>query len=91
MNPKILELHTRAANQYHEALWDSPAAEYLSKRGILDGAEVFKLGYVAEPAPGHEDRIKHHLSIPYITEAGDRKSTRLNSSHTDISRMPSSA
>lgn len=70
MNPKILELHTRAANQYHEALWDSPAAEYLSRRGILDGAEVFKLGYVAEPAPGHEDRIKHHLSIPYITEAG---------------------
>ena len=26
-----------------------------------------------------------------IEEAGDRKSTRLNSSHTDISRMPSSA
>ena len=26
-----------------------------------------------------------------ITRNGDRKSTRLNSSHTDISRMPSSA
>ena len=26
-----------------------------------------------------------------ISSAGDRKSTRLNSSHTDISRMPSSA
>ena len=26
-----------------------------------------------------------------ITAGGDRKSTRLNSSHTDISRMPSSA
>ena len=26
-----------------------------------------------------------------ITDNGDRKSTRLNSSHTDISRMPSSA
>ena len=26
-----------------------------------------------------------------LTKAGDRKSTRLNSSHTDISRMPSSA
>ena len=26
-----------------------------------------------------------------IVSAGDRKSTRLNSSHTDISRMPSSA
>ena len=29
--------------------------------------------------------------LPGIAEAADRKSTRLNSSHTDISRMPSSA
>ena len=28
---------------------------------------------------------------PWALPAGDRKSTRLNSSHTDISRMPSSA
>ena len=28
---------------------------------------------------------------PGVTVLGDRKSTRLNSSHTDISRMPSSA
>ena len=34
------------------------------------------------------DRSKKPV-IP--TEAGDRKSTRLNSSHTDSSRMPSSA
>ena len=27
----------------------------------------------------------------YISHGGDRKSTRLNSSHTDSSRMPSSA
>ena len=27
----------------------------------------------------------------HVTYARDRKSTRLNSSHTDISRMPSSA
>ena len=27
----------------------------------------------------------------FTAAAGDRKSTRLNSSHTDISRMPSSA
>ena len=26
-----------------------------------------------------------------LNQSGDRKSTRLNSSHTDISRMPSSA
>ena len=31
------------------------------------------------------------LSLFAIDEAQDRKSTRLNSSHTDISRMPSSA
>ena len=29
--------------------------------------------------------------IDQITKKADRKSTRLNSSHTDISRMPSSA
>ena len=35
---------------------------------------------------------KHYLNYPIETlKAGDRKSTRLNSSHTDISRMPSSA
>ena len=32
--------------------------------------------------------LKHPL---WLGEDGDRKSTRLNSSHTDISRMPSSA
>ena len=31
------------------------------------------------------------IYLPLLEETGDRKSTRLNSSHTDISRMPSSA
>ena len=35
-------------------------------------------------------RNKNHLKSMYFG-ALDRKSTRLNSSHTDISRMPSSA
>jgi DNA primase len=69
-NPKLIELWTKAAHQYHESLAGSPAEAYLEKRGILHGAEQFLLGYVSEVAPGHEDRIKHHLSIPYITEAG---------------------
>ena len=30
-------------------------------------------------------------NLAMILQLGDRKSTRLNSSHTDISRMPSSA
>ena len=38
----------------------------------------------------------HHIEIGpegmvWVADIGDRKSTRLNSSHTDISRMPSSA
>lgn len=69
-NPKLIELWTKAANQYHDSLAGSPAEEYLAKRGILDGADRFLLGYVAEVAPGHEDRLINHLSIPYITEVG---------------------
>ena len=69
-NPKLIDLWTKAAHQYHDSLAGSPAEAYLIQRGILDGAERFMLGYVAEPAPGHEDRLRHHLSIPYITEAG---------------------
>lgn len=69
-NQKLMELWTKAAHSYHDSLEGSPAEEYLAKRGILDGADKFMLGYVAEPAPGHEERLKHHLSIPYITEAG---------------------
>lgn len=69
-NQKLIDLWTKAANTYHDSLAGSPAEAYLEKRGILDGAERFKLGYVVDPAPGHEDRLKHHLSIPYITESG---------------------
>ena len=35
--------------------------------------------------------IEGHETVSNNTKATDRKSTRLNSSHTDISRMPSSA
>jgi hypothetical protein len=70
INPKLIELWTRAAKQYHESLAGSPAEAYLKERGILDGASRFMLGYVAEVAPGHEDRIKNHLSIPFLEVVG---------------------
>ena len=35
--------------------------------------------------------FKRHILTKKTTKNKDRKSTRLNSSHTDISRMPSSA
>lgn len=69
-NPKLIDLWTKAAHQYHASLAGSPAEDYLKQRGIYDGAEKFLLGYVEDVAPGHEDRLRHHLSIPYITEAG---------------------
>lgn len=61
---------TRAAGQYHQALAGSPAEKYLADRGLVDGAERFMLGYVNEPAPGHEDRFVGTLSIPYLTPSG---------------------
>ena len=48
------------------------------------------------PVPAGTPRaLEHILQVVYLTHFSgiprDRKSTRLNSSHTDISRMPSSA
>ena len=40
---------------------------------------------------GTRKQVAFVQSIPEFLKAPDRKSTRLNSSHTDISRMPSSA
>ena len=48
------------------------------------------------PAPGWDTLMLKHLDdnslvMGYLLEPGDRKSTRLNSSHATLSRMPSSA
>ena len=45
---------------------------------------------------GHPDKVADQISDAildaiFAQDPRDRKSTRLNSSHTDISRMPSSA
>ena len=37
------------------------------------------------------DLARIYVNIAFVYFSADRKSTRLNSSHTDISRMPSSA
>ena len=43
------------------------------------------------PASRQSAEEAHNAGVPVVTLEADRKSTRLNSSHTDISRMPSSA
>ena len=55
------------------------------------------LGFVQDLAAGvpsilaFEEGRRWHAGLVKGGDAADRKSTRLNSSHTDISRMPSSA
>lgn len=69
-NEKLMEMWTRAAHEYHAELAGSPAEDYLNERGLLPAAQQFLLGYVAEAAPGHEERFVGTLSIPYITPGG---------------------
>ena len=53
---------------------------------VADRVSVMYAGRIVEQ--GSVDDIFYNPHAPYTL---DRKSTRLNSSHTDISRMPSSA
>ena len=54
------------------------------------GAPVYEREF-QEPAYIRELRAFDFSTLPEPDNYTDRKSTRLNSSHTDISRMPSSA
>ena len=55
---------------------------FLTLRGGYKDSKVYALSVVTHPSGGFK---------PGSSASIDRKSTRLNSSHTDISRMPSSA
>ena len=64
--------------------------------GIIAGDIVYALAIdaflaVKEPLPRKERALKYFIQTAAFTAMGDRKSTRLNSSHSDRSRMPSSA
>ena len=54
------------------------------------GGCVFLAGWFNLLDSAYEEEGERDIAKPWI-ESPDRKSTRLNSSHTDISRMPSSA
>ena len=64
-------------------------------RLITDLSELVNQGLRIDTEDVHS-AIQHVRDVPEVSvrslfSDGDRKSTRLNSSHTDISRMPSSA
>ena len=63
-----------------------------AKIGVLNISDRASAG-IYEDTPGQAcvAALREWLSTPFDVDYRDRKSTRLNSSHTDISRMPSSA
>ena len=64
-------------------------ASIILSASILSSGLLFSQSTLADPAqPGHYVIDAAHTAVLFTI---DRKSTRLNSSHTDISRMPSSA
>lgn len=69
-NQDLIKLWSAAAEMYHFCLFDTPAEEYLHRRGLQEVADDFMLGYVLKPAPGHDEKFVGMLSIPYITKAG---------------------
>ena len=71
----------------------SDKVDYIRPTGIHDFVpqEIFTSTLV--PLIGNDAEVYIRYRVPgrMSKESLDRKSTRLNSSHTDISRMPSSA
>ena len=60
--------------------------------GILNQSSEQKAKQLPDPKTFHLLCVVPEAMEEYAdSDIGDRKSTRLNSSHTDISRMPSSA
>ena len=93
--PDIAELQSLARHE-HALTWEMPDGRIVI-RPVLNLSVFFANGYSPE---GRENIAKcfdyfmerwgEHIHGKYFT-AGDRKSTRLNSSHIPLSRMPSSA
>ncbi|MFD7336645.1 topoisomerase [Streptomyces violascens] len=59
-----------AAGKRYSSQYDgSPADQYMRHRGLGPLAGRFKIGFVSEPAIGH-DRYRGRLAIPYLRPAG---------------------
>lgn len=55
-----------ATSRYHASLPNSPAAELLEARGLLNrDTEPYRLGFVSDPLSGHE-MYRGRLAIPYL-------------------------
>ena len=81
--PQLETLESLFANTgIHHRYGVMPMEWYLEHRGWPERTRAFLDG---------AERLFLDVARKAIAEAGDRKSTRLNSSHRSLSRMPSSA
>ena len=81
-------------NQNQTYKFEVNAGFLWSPKTRADGGKNYFYKTMEEVCPGDIDFSycdTYIKAIGVVQRSADRKSTRLNSSHTDISRMPSSA
>ena len=88
LEERLLEFAARII-RVSESLKRSRAGNHIADQLLRSGTSPFGHHGEAEGAESRDDFI-HKLKVCY-KELRDRKSTRLNSSHLKLSRMPSSA
>lgn len=70
LGTELRESLEAATALYETELFSHPSGiDYLAGRGIGHAAKRYRLGFVADPMPGHE-AMKGRLSIPYLTASG---------------------
>ena len=89
------ENHPRLGVCYYPEHWPEDTWETDAARMKALGLSTVRIAEFAwakmEPEPGIFTWGWLDRAIETLGNAGDRKSTRLNSSHSSVSRMPSSA
>ena len=94
VSPKINMLKAKRNAAYNRIEQNSNLPDpvlTLGLRNLPTNSFSFNQDPMTQTAIGLRQTIPFPGKLSAIGEARDRKSTRLNSSHTDISRMPSSA
>ena len=72
-------------------LWKKLQLDEKEKDNIMKNVLIIGLGRFGRHVAMQLNQLGHEIMAVDWNEERDRKSTRLNSSHTDSSRMPSSA
>ena len=82
---------SRSVGKLMTALFAAPVVKPKRKRKPAAAKPAAAKSSVAKASVAKSSVVKPAAAKRVVARAGDRKSTRLNSSHSDRSRMPSSA